>query len=559
MRHRRRAAPAGARRIARAPDLSARAGLPVRLLRQPVRAGGPGADLSAGCDAARAQRAALACAGRGRAAGRRADHQDGARGGRAAVRAGTGAGQARVDRDRRHRGCGWRGRGPGCGSGRRRVLAVHVRIDRDAARRGAHAPQLAAQLGAHPRGVRLRARQPRRHLASAVSRHGADRRHPAAALRRHRCGADVAAGLPRPPDALAGGDLAHARGSQRRAQLRLRSVRAQEQPGRAGATRSVVVGGGLQRRRAGARRDAGPLRRGVRAGRLPRRGAVSVLRAGRVDADRDRRAAADGGADGAGRARRAGPGARGRGRRGWWCGAGRGCRAGRLRARVRRRRDRDRGRGDRPALRTGRAGRDLAGRRQRGGRLLRPAGGDRARVRRQDRRRRGTVPAHRRPRLRPARRAVRRRAARGPHHRARPQSPRRRSGAHRRAGPGRPPSRMLGRVPGRRRRSACRAGGRGRARPGARPGRPVPRPAPGRGRGARAAAGRGGAGAGRNRSQDVERKDRAPRLPARVRGRQPDRGGPQRPGGRGGRCDPFGPCRTAKTRRARRGDPPAAR
>ncbi len=54
-----------------------------------------------------------------------------------------------------------------------------------------------------------------------------------------------------------------------------------------------------------------------------RRGAVSLLRAGRVDADRDRRAAPDGGADGAGGARRAGAGARGRGRRRGWRGGGR--------------------------------------------------------------------------------------------------------------------------------------------------------------------------------------------------------------------------------------------
>ena len=87
--------------------------------------------------------------------------------------------------------------------------------------------------------------------------------------------ADVAGRVPAAPAALAGGDR-RATAARRvgRPELRLRAVRrARSRPEDARGARPVALGGGLQRRRAGARRDARALRRGVRPQRLPARGA----------------------------------------------------------------------------------------------------------------------------------------------------------------------------------------------------------------------------------------------------------------------------------------------
>ena len=78
--------------------------------------------------------------------------------------------------------------------------------------------------------------------------------------------ADVAGGLPAAPAALAGGDQPLPR--RRPAAARTSPTTcacARSTPGGAGGARPVELAGGLQRRRAGARRDAGALRRGVRA------------------------------------------------------------------------------------------------------------------------------------------------------------------------------------------------------------------------------------------------------------------------------------------------------
>ena len=88
---------------------------------------------------------------------------------------------------------------------------------------------------------------------------------------------------------LAVGDLAVPRHDQRRAELRLRSVRPQDHARAAEDARSEQLARGVQRRRAGAGRNARRLRRGLRAVRLPPRGVLSVLRPGRGHADRLRR------------------------------------------------------------------------------------------------------------------------------------------------------------------------------------------------------------------------------------------------------------------------------
>ena len=76
---------------------------------------------------------------------------------------------------------------------------------------------------------------------------------------------------------------------QRRAELRLRSVRPQDHARATRQARPEQLGPGVQRRRAGASRNARRFAEDVRALRLPPRGVLSLLRPGRSDADGLRR------------------------------------------------------------------------------------------------------------------------------------------------------------------------------------------------------------------------------------------------------------------------------
>ena len=80
-----------------------------------------------------------------------------------------------------------------------------------------------------------------------------------------------------------------ARHDQRRAELRLRSLRPQDHARAAKNARPEQLEARLQRGRAGPRGDARPLCRSLRAVRFPPRGVLSLLRPGRGDADRLRR------------------------------------------------------------------------------------------------------------------------------------------------------------------------------------------------------------------------------------------------------------------------------
>ena len=73
---------------------------------------------------------------------------------------------------------------------------------------------------------------------------------------------------------------------QRRAQLRLRPVCREDDAGAARRAGPELLAGRIQRRRAGPRRDARPLRRGLRPGRISARGVPALLRSGRGDAAR---------------------------------------------------------------------------------------------------------------------------------------------------------------------------------------------------------------------------------------------------------------------------------
>ena len=87
------------------------------------------------------------------------------------------------------------------------------------------------------------------------------------------------------------GDQPHRRDHQRRAQLRLRPLRREDDARAACGAGPEPLAGRVQRRRAGPRRDARAVRRGVRPGRLPARGVPALLRPGRGHAARLRRSA----------------------------------------------------------------------------------------------------------------------------------------------------------------------------------------------------------------------------------------------------------------------------
>ena len=155
--------------------------------------------------------------------------------------------------------------------------------------RDADARQFDAQFGADRLRLRAHAQRCRRVLAAELSRHGIDRRHSAAALHRsdeHAVFADVvfAAAV-----SLAAGDFALSLHDQRRAELCLRLVRREGHARTTGHARPEQLAAGVQRRRAGAGRNARPFYQGVRAVRFPPRGVLSLLRHGRIDVDHHRR------------------------------------------------------------------------------------------------------------------------------------------------------------------------------------------------------------------------------------------------------------------------------
>ena len=178
------------------------------------------------------------------------------------------------------------------------------------------------------------------------------------------------------PLSLAEGDFALPLHDQRRTQLRLRSVRAQDHARAARNARPEPLVPGVQRGRAGAGRNDRPVHQDVRALRLPPRGVLSLLRHGRGDADRLRRI--QGGPAGGAHVRRRSPGKQPGGRR---PGRRRGRpRAGRQRRQTARPADChcSSRKHDEAGARPGR--RDLGQRPQRGAGLLEPPGRNRAHV-----------------------------------------------------------------------------------------------------------------------------------------------------------------------------------
>src|SRR4051812_46270313 len=118
-------------------------------------------------------------------------------------------------------------------------------------------------------------------MAAALPRYGADRRRAPAASRRGPGGGHFS---PRPPAAakgLAGRYFALSRDRLRWAEFRLRPLRAKEHPRGARAPRSAVLGDSLLRGRAYPARDARPVRRRLRAERLPSGRVLSLLWSGR--------------------------------------------------------------------------------------------------------------------------------------------------------------------------------------------------------------------------------------------------------------------------------------
>ena len=121
--------------------------------------------------------------------------------------------------------------------------AVHLRLDRRAARRDADATPTCSTTPPRSNSASTcrHARQPRRDLAAALPRHGPGRRHPGRRLRRLSRRAHGAGGLSATPASLAGGHLPHARHHQRRPEFRLRPVRRPHPARRAGRAGPVDV------------------------------------------------------------------------------------------------------------------------------------------------------------------------------------------------------------------------------------------------------------------------------------------------------------------------------
>ncbi len=205
--------------------------------------------------------------------------------------------------------------------GGHRLPPVHLRQHGEPQRGGAHPRQPAGESAGDPPGGGHPAGRRDRELASALPRHGADRLLDGRPLLRRPAGPDVAAGLPRPPLALAVGDPPPPGDAVGGAQLRLRAVHQQDPRRGDRGARPLLLAHGAQRRRAGEPRDAAALHRALRAPRLPAGLVLPRLRPRRelarrglsaarpAAADRRRRARAlpalgVGGARGRGRSRR---------------------------------------------------------------------------------------------------------------------------------------------------------------------------------------------------------------------------------------------------------------
>ncbi len=137
----------------------------------------------------------------------------------------------------------------------------------------------------HPRdrpGPRGAADGRGRELAAALPRHGAHRLLAHLPPPRPAAHPPLPDRLPRPARALALGDPPASRDALRRAQLRLRALRAES--GRRGARgpRPLLLARGPERRGAGEHGHPRPLRSPLRAPRLPARGDDARLRARRV-------------------------------------------------------------------------------------------------------------------------------------------------------------------------------------------------------------------------------------------------------------------------------------
>ncbi|CAJ5170603.1 Uncharacterised protein [Burkholderia pseudomallei] len=268
---------------------------------------------------------------------------------------------------------------------RRRVPAIHVRLD--GAGEGHHgvARQSARQRGDDPHDLRQHAGQPRGVLAAAVPRHGVDD----AAAGRLRGLSDVpdgADGFPRESAALAAGGVACARDADRRAELRVATVRREDPARAARRAGSVERDGRGQRLGADLGAHARRLRRALRRVRLSPRSVPAELRPRRGDAARHR-------------LERTCAGRRDRRDDGVVGGAPHGVSAGRLRPARRRLRSGDRrARHPRGPPRR-RARRDLGEGAARRARLLEQSGADRANLRQPHRGRRGAVSRNGRSRL----------------------------------------------------------------------------------------------------------------------------------------------------------------
>ena len=155
---------------------------------------------------------------------------------------------------------------------------VHLRIDRDAARRDDHARQPHPPARLQRRRARLPHRRARRHLGPALPRLRPDQRHPQLAAWQRQPVDALAARLHPAPGGLVRGDEPRRRHAHRGAELRLRALDEEDHAGAAARLGPLAARGGDERRRADPAGRRPRLPRRVRAERAAPLGLLPRLR-----------------------------------------------------------------------------------------------------------------------------------------------------------------------------------------------------------------------------------------------------------------------------------------
>ena len=193
---------------------------------------------------------------------------------------------AELARDRRAQGAARGGRAAAHAARRSGDPPVHLRIDRDAARRDDHARQPHPPARLQRRRTRLPHRRARRHLAPPLPRLRPDQRHPQLAAWQRQPVDALAARLHPAPGGLVRGDEPRRRHAHRGAELRLRALDEEDHAGAAARLGPLAARGDDERRRADPAGRRPRLPRRVRAEQAAPLGLLPRLRPRRAHGGR---------------------------------------------------------------------------------------------------------------------------------------------------------------------------------------------------------------------------------------------------------------------------------